>query len=132
MGKRLRVSYVALVVSVLYVLVIYDPRAIAMVTYRDSIYMRCLCIVFLRYRLARCKCIARESISTAVGCWSVRTPWVVNAKHYSMLQHDCRLCETRNVFKKDKRRRIKKRRKYNTSLVKYLYINLTQMAENLK
>jgi len=33
--------------------------------------------------------------------------------------------ETRNVFKKDKRRRIKKGKKY-------LYINLTQMTENLE
>jgi len=35
--------------------------------------------------------------------------------------------QTRNVFKKDKRRRIKKKHK-----AKYLYINRTQMTENFK
>ena len=38
--------------------------------------------------------------------------------------------ETRNVFKNDKRRRIKKTE--NKHKAKYLYINLTQMPENLE
>jgi len=31
--------------------------------------------------VSACKCVERECISNSVGCWPVRTPCVVSAKH---------------------------------------------------